>query len=172
MPVSDLHRQLAAIALGAAGRYGFALAGGNALIAHGVVNRFTADVDLVLAVDTENLRRAIAALKSLEYSPRVPVSMDQFVDPNLRQQWANEKGMLVFSLFSPLHPKTTVDLFLEPPFDFSKALGRAARYDLSPGLTGVFCSIDDLIDLKTKSGRPIDLQDIEHLKLLRSKGMS
>ena len=46
MPVSDLHRQLAAIALGAAGRYGFALAGGNALIAHGVVNRFTADVDL------------------------------------------------------------------------------------------------------------------------------
>jgi hypothetical protein len=25
MPVSDLHRQLAAIALGAAGRYGFAL---------------------------------------------------------------------------------------------------------------------------------------------------
>jgi hypothetical protein len=46
MPVSDLHRELAAIALGAAGRYGFALAGGNALIAHGVVNRFTADVDL------------------------------------------------------------------------------------------------------------------------------
>src|SRR5215471_8849132 len=46
MPVSGLHRQLAAIALGAAARYGFALAGGNALIAHGVVNRFTADVDL------------------------------------------------------------------------------------------------------------------------------
>ena len=46
MPLSALHRQLAAIALGAAARYGFALAGGNALIAHGVVSRFTADVDL------------------------------------------------------------------------------------------------------------------------------
>jgi hypothetical protein len=44
MPVSALHRQLATIALGAAARYGFALAGGNALIAHGVVSRFTADV--------------------------------------------------------------------------------------------------------------------------------
>ena len=44
MPVSALHRQLATIALGAAARYGFALAGGNALIAHGVVNRFTADL--------------------------------------------------------------------------------------------------------------------------------
>src|SRR5262249_59658658 len=46
MPVSGLPRQLPTIALGAAARYGFALAGGNALIAHGVVNRFTADVDL------------------------------------------------------------------------------------------------------------------------------
>ena len=46
MPVTALHRQLATIALGAAARYGFALAGGNALIAHGVVSRFTADVDL------------------------------------------------------------------------------------------------------------------------------
>jgi hypothetical protein len=44
MPVTALHRQLATIALGAAARYGFALAGGNALIAHGVVSRFTADV--------------------------------------------------------------------------------------------------------------------------------
>src|SRR4051794_7731548 len=83
----------------------YIVVGGLAVVAHGYL-RFTADVDLVLAVDPENLRRAKAALKSLEYSPRVPVSMDQFVDPNLRQQWAKEKGMLVFSLISPLHPKT------------------------------------------------------------------
>ena len=35
MPVSDLHRRVAAVALGAAAGYGFALAGGNALLAHG-----------------------------------------------------------------------------------------------------------------------------------------
>ena len=46
MPVSQLHRQVASIALRAAGRHGFALGGGNALMAHGVVDRFTADVDL------------------------------------------------------------------------------------------------------------------------------
>ena len=46
MPVSELHRQVAAIALRAAARHGFALGGGNALMAHGVVDRFTADVDL------------------------------------------------------------------------------------------------------------------------------
>jgi len=38
MTVSDLHRQVAAIALAAAG-HGFALGGGNALLAHGLTVR-------------------------------------------------------------------------------------------------------------------------------------
>jgi hypothetical protein len=46
MPVSDLHREVAAVALRAAARHGFALGGGNALIAHGVIDRPTEDVDL------------------------------------------------------------------------------------------------------------------------------
>lgn len=46
MPVSALHHQVAAIALGAAARHGFALGGGNALLAHGVITRATQDVDL------------------------------------------------------------------------------------------------------------------------------
>jgi hypothetical protein len=46
MPVDDLHRQVATIALGAAARHGFALGGGNALIAHGLIDRPTEDVDL------------------------------------------------------------------------------------------------------------------------------
>jgi hypothetical protein len=46
MPVSDLHREVATLALRAAARHGFALGGGNALIAHGVIDRPTQDVDL------------------------------------------------------------------------------------------------------------------------------
>jgi hypothetical protein len=46
MPISDLQREVAAIALRAAARHGFALAGGNALIAHGIIDRPTDDVDL------------------------------------------------------------------------------------------------------------------------------
>jgi Nucleotidyl transferase AbiEii toxin, Type IV TA system len=46
MPLDELHRQVAAIALRAAGRHGFALGGGNALIQHGVITRLTEDVDL------------------------------------------------------------------------------------------------------------------------------
>jgi Nucleotidyl transferase AbiEii toxin, Type IV TA system len=46
MPVSDLHREVAAIALRAAAPHGFALGGGNALLAHGITERPTLDVDV------------------------------------------------------------------------------------------------------------------------------
>jgi len=46
MPLDELHATIAAIALGAAERHGFALGGGNALIAHGIIDRPTEDVDL------------------------------------------------------------------------------------------------------------------------------
>jgi hypothetical protein len=46
MPIDELQREVATIALRAAARHGFALAGGNALIAHGIIDRPTDDVDL------------------------------------------------------------------------------------------------------------------------------
>ena len=44
--MDDLHRQVAQVALDAAAEHGFALAGGNALLAHELGNRPTQDVDL------------------------------------------------------------------------------------------------------------------------------
>lgn len=46
MPVSEFHGQVAAIALRAAAPHGFALGGGNALMAYGVIDRYTQDVDV------------------------------------------------------------------------------------------------------------------------------
>jgi hypothetical protein len=56
MPVSPLHRQVATIALDAAAGHGFALGGGNALLAHGIITRPTRDVDLF-----SNLEGGVAA---------------------------------------------------------------------------------------------------------------
>lgn len=63
MPVSDLHRQVAGAALGAAAGHGFALAGGNALLAHGIITRPTQDVDLF--TDQEHgVEQAAAAVEA------------------------------------------------------------------------------------------------------------
>jgi hypothetical protein len=66
MPVGRLHAQVAAIALRAAARHGFALGGGNALMAHGVVDRFTADVDLF----TDEEASVAAAAESVDKALR------------------------------------------------------------------------------------------------------
>ncbi|MGH3220515.1 MAG: nucleotidyl transferase AbiEii/AbiGii toxin family protein [Streptosporangiaceae bacterium] len=52
MPVSELHARVAAIALRVAAEHGFALGGGNALLAHGIITRPTADVDLFTDKET------------------------------------------------------------------------------------------------------------------------
>lgn len=63
MPITDLHKQVAAIALHAASGHGFALAGGNALLAHGVISRATADVDL-FTDDQHGLEDTAATVES------------------------------------------------------------------------------------------------------------
>jgi hypothetical protein len=47
MAFSGFQREVAAVALRAAAAHGFVLGGGNALILHGIIDRYTADVDLV-----------------------------------------------------------------------------------------------------------------------------
>jgi microcompartment protein CcmL/EutN len=59
MPVTDLHARVASVALAAAAPYGFALGGGNALLAHEIIARPTQDVDLF--TDQEHGVQAAAA---------------------------------------------------------------------------------------------------------------
>jgi hypothetical protein len=66
MPVSDLHRQVAAVALTAAREHGFALGGGNALLAHGIISRPTQDVDLF----TDQEHGVLAAADAVEAALR------------------------------------------------------------------------------------------------------
>jgi hypothetical protein len=51
--MDPLHERLARVALRAAGRYGFALAGGYAVQAHGFLDRPSSDVDLFAAASAE-----------------------------------------------------------------------------------------------------------------------
>jgi hypothetical protein len=140
----------------------YLVVGGVAVVLHGHP-RFTADLDLVLALDATNVRAAIAALSALGYRPRAPVRAEDLADPNQRADWIHNKGMIVFSLASPDHPTTEVDLFVEEPFPFEDAYRRATWTDL--GTTRVpVASLSDLIQMKRSAGRPRDLEDVRVLE--------
>lgn len=136
----------------------YLVVGGLAVVAHGHA-RFTGDVDLVLDLDPANALRAVEALAALDYRPRAPVPIREFADPAKRGAWVATKGLTVFSLASPAHPATEVDLFVEAPFDFAAVHGRAVRFEVAPGLAATFIARADLIAMKRSAGRPVDLDD-------------
>jgi len=155
-------------ALGASGvRY--LVVGGVAVVLHGHL-RTTADLDLVVALDPDNARRAVAALTGLGFRPRAPVAAEAFVDSAARASWIADKGLTVFSLWSDRVAGLEVDLFVEEPFDFDAAWARRVTVTLDRTTTTV-ASLDDLLALKRAAGRPQDLADIVALEAIaRTKG--
>ena len=146
----------------------YLIAGGLAVVAHGYL-RFTADVALILDLEENNVRRALAALTGLGYRPRPPVPMEQFADPTARDDWHREKGLTAFSLYSPTHPATEVDLFVECPLDFERAYASALRLDVAPDVPATFVNYDDLVALKQQARRPQDLLDLDQLRLIHEQ---
>jgi hypothetical protein len=146
----------------------YLVVGGVAVVLHGVP-RFTADIDLVLALDRANVLAALDALAGLAYQPRAPVSLLDFADPSSRRDWIEDKGLTVFSLWSPNHPATEIDLFIEEPFPFEEVFARATRVDLGENQITV-ASVADLIELKRRADRPRDREDIERLLTLAEDG--
>ncbi len=57
----------------------YLIVGGLAVVAHGYV-RFTADLDLIVDLEEQNIRRALTCLGGLGYRPRAPVPLDDFTD--------------------------------------------------------------------------------------------
>ncbi len=143
----------------------YLIVGGVAVVLHGHL-RTTADLDLVVDLTPDNVRRAVNALAALGYRPRAPVPIESFADRTEREAWIAEKGMTVFSLWHPTKPGLEVDLFVEEPFDFTAANAAAVQVELDTTVASVV-SLDHLIALKRASGRPQDLADIEALDALR-----
>jgi len=141
----------------------YLIAGGLAVNAHGYL-RFTADIDLAIALEAENVRSAFAALAGVGYRPNVPISADQFADDARRRRWTEEKGMEVLNFFSDRHPETSVDLFVRVPFDFPSEFETASVGELLPDLPVRFVSLPTLIRMKEAAGRPRDLDDLQHLR--------
>jgi len=144
----------------------YVIVGGFAAVMHGYP-RATYDLDLVVDLQPDEARKAISALVSLGMEPRVPVDPFHFADPVQREAWVREKQARVFSLKDPSNPVFVVDLFIEPTpegerlFDSAKTIqihGRPCR----------ICSLEHLIAMKRRAGRPQDLVDIEALTAIQS----
>jgi len=147
----------------------FAVAGGVALVLHGVV-RFTADLDLIVDLEPENLRRFIQTMTELGCRPRNPVNVEDFLNPSIRKAWKREKGMDVFSFVDPAQPMILIDVFIEEKIPFREVMPEIVPMT-AKGITIPVISLRHLKRLKQDAGRPQDLADIEAIEALeKSEG--
>lgn len=145
----------------------YLIAGGMAVNLHGVP-RFTKDLDILVDTSQNNLKRLGAALKQLGYRPRVPVTMEEFLNPANWPKWKKEKGMIAFTLHRPAVPYEEIDILVNSPVPYSIASKDGVKLKVG-ALSVHLVSIDDLIRMKRKAGRAQDLSDIAALKKVKKE---
>jgi hypothetical protein len=70
----------------------YLLCGGMALNIYGIP-RMTADIDILVAFETENMFRFEKAIAKLNYKNRFPVDIMKFVDASEREKAVMEKNL-------------------------------------------------------------------------------
>ncbi len=143
----------------------YLVVGGLAVNLYGV-ERATMDVDLMLAMDAENLSRFIRSARALGLTPIPPVPLESFADDATRASWFEEKRMIVFALHAADPAAPTLDVLIRPPLPFDEAWARRVEKSVG-GLTVQLASLDDLIRMKGATGRQRDRSDIEALEKAR-----
>ncbi|MBI2335656.1 MAG: hypothetical protein HYU97_02700 [Deltaproteobacteria bacterium] len=141
----------------------YLLVGGIAVNLYGVI-RSTKDIDLVVYLENKNLLKFCHLMTRLGYKPKVPVKAEDFADAKNRQDWIENKNMIVFSFYHEQDLMNVVDVFVKHPLPFESIYKRKELIPLDRRVNIPVISIPDLIKLKTEASRQQDLADIRALK--------
>jgi predicted nucleotidyltransferase len=142
-------------------RADFVIVGGVAAALHGGT-RVTFDLDVVPDLDPASWDATVSLLWSLGARPRIPEPLEHIRDVARVRRWRHEKGMLALNFRTP-DGSVDVDLLVSESDRFEELSARAVQVTLD-GRTFFVASIDDLIAMKRRAGRPQDLLDIEQLQ--------
>lgn len=143
----------------------YVLVGGLAVALHGY-QRVTMDVDVVLAMNEDNLKRFISCAKSVDLRPTVPVAVESLARADLLEQWHREKGILAFGLRGKEAQATVMDVLIKPTIPYEDLRRDAVIVHVGPYRIPV-ASIDHLIAMKTGTGRGKDAVDVDELRRIR-----
>ena len=143
----------------------YLIVGGLSVNLHGIP-RVTQDIDIIIAMDEDNINETVAVLEKLGYQPRLPVKASELADKLIREKWISEKNLKAFTFYHPHDHFKIIDILLVHPLDFEKAYKSRVEKQVKNFVINLV-SIDDLISMKEFSGRSQDLSDIEMLRKLK-----
>lgn len=143
----------------------YLVAGGIAVNIFGYV-RMTMDLDIMVDLSDKNLSKLVEVMEKFGYTPRVPVDPHEILSKEKRDEWINKKAAVVFTFVNLGSPFKHIYIFLSNPIDFEEAYFKRELMVIG-GVKVIVISIDDLIKMKTISGRPRDIEDIQHLERIK-----
>lgn len=142
-------------------QFEYLVVGGLAVNLHGY-SRITNDLDILILLSEENIGKFVRVIKSLNYKPKVPVELEDFISEDNRKKWIEEKNMKVFSVYNPKNELEHIDVLLVYSLNFKDVYQRKVVYKVQDTEIPTI-SIQDLIKLKKEAGRKIDELDINVL---------
>ncbi|MDP2927248.1 MAG: hypothetical protein Q8N80_00365 [Candidatus Omnitrophota bacterium] len=138
--------------------------GGIAVNLHGAL-RSTADLDILLEMSEDNLKRFLVILKSNNYRSKQPIDLIQIADKKNREYLVGEKNLKAVNFYKK-GGLEEVDIIIDAPFTFDEAK-KDIIWVRSGSTRMPLLSIDGLIKMKKKTGRTIDKLDIDALKRIK-----
>lgn len=136
----------------------YALVGGFAVALHGAV-RGTVDIDIILRIAEKNFLAAEHALSELGLSPRLPITASDVFQ--FRKEYIQNRNLIAWSFVNNANPIEIVDIVITEDLK-----GQEMQKIRSGKHTIKVLALRPLIEMKKRSGRPQDLEDIlalEHL---------
>ncbi len=130
--------------------------------------RFTGDIDILLALDPENLTRMAVLMKSMGYEQKLPVRVEELGDEQTVIHLMQSKNLIAYTFINPQEPQFGIDVIVGESLKFShydKHCIAVAVWDITVPVV----SIDDLIGMKKNSDRQKDIDDA--VALLELKGL-
>ena len=142
----------------------YVLVGGIAVNLLGSL-RSTADLDILVEMSDNNLKKIVNIMKKYGYRVKQPVDPIKIADKKTRENWIKNKNMKAFNFYKQDELKE-VDIIIESPVSFEEARKKPVRIKIDDLILPVI-SINNLIKMKKKTGRAIDKLDIDELKKIK-----
>jgi hypothetical protein len=143
----------------------YLLCGGLAVNIYGIP-RMTADIDLILDFDKDNLKKFEICVVNAFYQSQIPVSLSLLSTQQERIKLVKEKNLIALSYFNTRGNVMSMDVLIDVPLNFAdmwerKTTRTADEIDIH------IVSINDLIKLKEYSNRKQDQDDIYLLSQIK-----
>lgn len=131
------------------------------------IPRMTADIDVLLDFETENIKRFEICMMNALYKSSLPISLNLLSDKNERIKLITEKNLIVFSYHNTKANTMSMDVLIDIPLTFEELWTRK-NVRVNDQIPINLVRLDDLIALKKYSNRKQDQEDIYLLSQLKN----